>query len=61
MAWAGDTVVGQVETYINTDENDERGTRRGYTEYISTHRDWRNRGIAGTLLAWSLQELQDGG
>ncbi len=61
VAWAGDTVVGQVKSYINTDENDARGTQRGYTEYISTHRNWRNRGIAGTLLAWSLQELNDRG
>ena len=32
-----------------------RGYLRGYTEYISTHHDWRNRGIAGALLAMSLQ------
>ena len=61
VAWAGDEVVGQVKSFINPDENAERGYRRGYTEYISTHRDWRNRGIAGTLLAWSLQELKDRG
>lgn len=61
VAWAGDTVVGQVKTYINTAENDARGIRRGYTEFISTNRDWRNRGIAGTLLAWSLEELKERG
>lgn len=61
IAWAGDSVVGQVKTYINTDENEARGRLRGYTEYISTHRDWRNRGIAGALLAMSLQELHDRG
>jgi ribosomal protein S18 acetylase RimI-like enzyme len=61
VAWAGETVVGQVKTYVNTDENEQRGIRRGYTEFISTHRDWRNRGIAGTLLAWSLQELRGRG
>ena len=58
VAWAGNGVVGQVKTYINTDENEASGVTRGYTEFISTHRDWRNRGMAGTLLAWSLQELQ---
>lgn len=58
IAWAGDRVVGQVKSYINTAENEARGIRRGYTENISTHREWRNRGIAGTLLAWSLRELQ---
>jgi ribosomal protein S18 acetylase RimI-like enzyme len=61
VAWSGDTVVGQVKTYVNTDENETRGIRRGYTEFISTHRDWRRRGIAGTLLAWSLRELRDRG
>lgn len=61
VAWAGDTVVGQVKTFINPEENADRGYRRGYTEYISTHRDWRNRGIAGALLAMSLHELRDRG
>lgn len=61
VAWAGDTVVGQVKPYIDDDENAERGTLRGYTEYISTHRDWRNRGIAGALLARSLRALRDRG
>ena len=51
IAWVGDEVVGQVKRFINPDENAERGYLRGYTEYISTHRDWRNRGIAGALLA----------
>lgn len=61
VAWAGDQVVGQVKPYIDHEDNAERGIRRGYTEYISTHRDWRNRGIAGTLLAMSLRELRDRG
>lgn len=34
------------------------GYLRGYTEYISTHAAWRNRGIAGSLLASSLRELK---
>lgn len=61
IAWVGDQVVGQVKSYVNPDENEARGYRRGYTEYISTHRDWRNRGIAGTLLALSLIELRERG
>lgn len=61
IAWVGDTVVGQVKSYINPDENAARGYLRGYTEYISVHRDWRNRGIAGALLAMSLAELRDRG
>jgi ribosomal protein S18 acetylase RimI-like enzyme len=61
VAWSGDTVVGQVKSFVNHDENDRRGYRRGYTEYISTHHDWRNRGIAGALLTMSLRELRDRG
>jgi ribosomal protein S18 acetylase RimI-like enzyme len=61
VAWVGDQVVGQVKPFINHEENEARGYLRGYTEYIGTHRDWRNRGIAGTLLAWSLQALKDRG
>ncbi|MEP7114012.1 MAG: GNAT family N-acetyltransferase [Ilumatobacteraceae bacterium] len=58
IAWAGDTVVGQVKSFINAEENAELGYLRGYTEYISTHADWRNKGIAGSLLASSLRELK---
>jgi ribosomal protein S18 acetylase RimI-like enzyme len=58
VAWSGDQIVGQVKSYINHEENAERGYLRGYTEYISTHREWRNRGIASALLALSLYELK---
>lgn len=61
VAWAGDTVVSQVKSFINPDENEALGVLRGYTEEISTHRDWRNRGIAGALLVLSLAELRDRG
>jgi ribosomal protein S18 acetylase RimI-like enzyme len=61
VAWVGDTVVGQVKPFINQEENAARGYRRGYTEYISTHRDWRNRGIAGALLSMALREVRDRG
>lgn len=58
IAWVGDTVVGQVKSFINAQENATMGYLRGYTEYISTHAAWRNRGIAGSLLASSLRELK---
>ncbi|MBK5331564.1 MAG: GNAT family N-acetyltransferase [Ilumatobacteraceae bacterium] len=58
IAWAGDTVVGQVKSFINPKENAEMGYLRGYAEYISTHAEWRNKGIAGALLAASLREIK---
>lgn len=61
IAWAGDTVVGQVKSFVNAEENERLGRQRGYTENISVHADWRNLRIAGTLLAMSLQLLRDRG
>lgn len=61
VAWAGDEIVGQVKSYINTASNEVTGTRRGFTENIATHHAWRNQGIAGALLAMSLRELRDRG
>lgn len=61
VAWAGDTVVGQVKPYLNPTENDAHGRLRAYTENISTHHDWRNRGIAGALLTMALREARDRG
>ena len=61
VAWAGDQVVGQVKTYVIDEENEAEGRRRGYTEEISTHADWRGRGIAAALLCASLRELRDRG
>lgn len=61
IAWAGDNVVGQVKSFVNTEENERWSRNRGYTEFISVHADWRNRGIAGTLLAHSLALLRDRG
>jgi len=57
IAWAGDEVVGQVKTYVDADENAEYGRKRGYTEDISTAREWRKQGIATALINASLEEL----
>lgn len=61
VAWAGDTVVGQVKPFINHDENATRGYLRGYTEHISTHAGWRNQGIAGALLTRALRAIAERG
>jgi ribosomal protein S18 acetylase RimI-like enzyme len=59
VAWEGDRVVGQVRTYINEEENRALGLRRGWTENISTARDWRGRGVARALICASLRQLRD--
>jgi ribosomal protein S18 acetylase RimI-like enzyme len=61
IAWAGDEVVGQVRSFINAAENEERGRLRGYTESISVRRRWRRRGIARALIVASLRLLRERG
>lgn len=61
VAWDGDQVVSQVKPFINPTENEARGYARGYTEYISTHHDYRNRGLARALLARALVAIRDRG
>lgn len=61
VAWHGDRVVGQVRSFINEETNAEIGRQRGYTEDISTIREWRGKGIAGALICESLKELKQQG
>ena len=61
VAWAGDEVVGQVRSFVNDEENEHFGRRRGYTEFISTARAWRGKGVAGALLSASIVELREHG
>ena len=61
VAWQGDRVVGQVRSFIDTDENEEYGRLRGYTENISTIKQWRGRGVARALICQSLRILRDRG
>lgn len=58
IAWEGDRVVGQVRSFIDEGENAELGQLRGWTEDISTRRDWRKRGVARALICASLRELK---
>lgn len=58
VAWAGDSVVGMVRSYINPGDLEILGVRRGWCENISTHADWRGRGIAKALIARSLVALR---
>lgn len=61
IAWAADDVVGQVRSFINPDENRTYARKRGYTEWISTARQWRKQGIASALISESLRRLRDRG
>jgi mycothiol synthase len=58
IAWDGDEVAGQVRSYINTEENERYGRKRGYTEHISVRRPWRRRGLARALIAASFPLLR---
>ncbi|MGZ5385080.1 MAG: N-acetyltransferase family protein [Acidimicrobiia bacterium] len=58
IAWEGDSVVGQVRSFINVSENEESGRLRGWTEFISTDRRRRKQGVATALICASLRELK---
>ena len=58
VAWAGDRVVSQVRSFIKPAENQVHGRGRGYTEAISTVRDFRRQGIARSLICASFEELK---
>ena len=61
VAWAGDSLVGMVRPYVNPLDLEVLGVRRGWCENISTHVDWRGRGIAKALIARALAALRDRG
>jgi GNAT superfamily N-acetyltransferase len=61
VAFAGDQVVGIVRPHILAEENEQMGRKRGYTEDISTNRDWRGRGVATALIARALEVQRDRG
>ena len=58
IAWDGGQVVGQVRSFIDSQENAAFDRERGYTEEISVRRPWRRRGLARALLVQSLHELK---
>lgn len=61
VAWDDDQVAGQVKSFINHEENEALGKRRGWTEYISTGRKWRKQGVASALITASFRALRDAG
>jgi mycothiol synthase len=55
VAWDGDEVVSSVMNYIEHDYNQKYHRKRGWTENISTRREWRRRGIARALIVRSMR------
>jgi len=54
VAWDGDEVVSSVMNYIDHDYNLKFQRKRGWTENISTRKEWRRRGIARALIVSSM-------
>lgn len=61
VAWEEDQVAGMVLNFVNKEENQEYGRKRGYTEFISVRRPWRCRGLARALLVQSIQMFKEMG
>lgn len=63
VAWdpATNEVAGQVRAYIDHAENERFVRRRGYTEFISVRRPYRQRGLARALIVRSLRLQRDAG
>ncbi|MDQ4034783.1 MAG: GNAT family N-acetyltransferase [Chloroflexota bacterium] len=61
IAWDGDQVAGGVWNEIRSAENEALGLRRGWLDSVFTRRAWRRRGLAGALIARSLNLLREGG
>ena len=61
VAWQGELVAGMVLSYIDKDQNEMYGRKRGYTENICILRPWRRQGLAKALIASSLTALKERG
>lgn len=61
IAWQGDEVIGTVFGMINPEANELNSRKRGMTEFISTRKDWRGRGVAKALMARTMKLLRERG
>jgi mycothiol synthase len=63
VAWdvGSNQIVGQIRTYIYEPYNHNFGRQRGWTEFVSVHKDWRKRGLARALVSHSLRTQRDAG
>jgi ribosomal protein S18 acetylase RimI-like enzyme len=61
VAWDGEEVAGLVINTIFAHENEKSGELVGWLDSVATRRAWRRRGVAGALIARSLQVLRERG
>ncbi len=61
ICWKDDEVVGTCIGFIDKNENRANVVERGHTEFISTKKDWRGKGIAKALLVDVLKKLKEAG
>lgn len=61
IAFDGEAIVGIVRPFVDEEENDRFGRKRGYTEEISTRSDWRGKGVASALIVRALTAQRDRG
>ena len=61
VAWEGDQVVSSVMNFIEHDYNKKFKKKRGWTENISTRKEWRCRGIAKALIVRSMRMFKEKG
>lgn len=63
VAWhvESNEVAGQVKPWIDAEQNETQGRRRGYTEFISVGARWRRRGLARALVVRALHAQREAG
>lgn len=61
VAFADDTIAGQVLNYVDTMQNATFDRSWGWTENISVQREWRQRGVAKALIAESMRMFRNMG
>lgn len=61
IAWQGDEVIGTVFGMIDPESNEMNRRKRGMTEFISTRKDWRGKGVAKALMARTMRLLKERG
>jgi ribosomal protein S18 acetylase RimI-like enzyme len=61
VAFDGDEIAGQVLNYVDDEENSALDRKRGWTEWITTQRAWRGKGLAKALITESMLMFREMG